>query len=79
MSKFFTVHKFFIILKCQDKTKLVHWAGDLLKLLDVSSEENTLRTSYGKLQPPLGKRRLKVFSACYLRSPDITLKKKILY
>ncbi|KAG6385242.1 hypothetical protein SASPL_154072 [Salvia splendens] len=34
--------------------------GDLLKLLNVSSEEHTLLTSYGKLQPPLGKRRLKI-------------------
>jgi len=35
-------------------------AGDLLKLLDVSSAENLLPTTYGKLQPPLGKHRLKV-------------------
>lgn len=35
-------------------------AGDLLKLLDVSSSETVLPTSYGKLQPPLGKHRLKV-------------------
>ncbi|XP_042037295.1 serine/threonine-protein phosphatase 6 regulatory subunit 1-like [Salvia splendens] len=34
--------------------------GDLLKLLNVSSEEHTLLTAYGKLQPPLGKRRLKI-------------------
>lgn len=34
--------------------------GDLLKLLDVSSTENVLLTTYGKLQPPLGKHRLKV-------------------
>ncbi|XP_062012620.1 uncharacterized protein LOC133729152 [Rosa rugosa] len=34
--------------------------GDLLKLLDVSSVDNTLLTTYGKLQPPLGKHRLKV-------------------
>ncbi|KAL6992191.1 hypothetical protein U1Q18_010298 [Sarracenia purpurea var. burkii] len=34
--------------------------GDLLKLLDVSSEENVLITTYGKLQPPLGKHRLKI-------------------
>ncbi|KAL1562567.1 serine/threonine-protein phosphatase 6 regulatory subunit 1-like [Salvia divinorum] len=34
--------------------------GDLLKLLDVSSEEHNLLTTYGKLQPPLGKRRLKI-------------------
>ncbi|KAL8113289.1 hypothetical protein AgCh_020557 [Apium graveolens] len=34
--------------------------GELLKLLDVSSEENVLTTSYGKLHPPLGKHRLKI-------------------
>eukprot|EP00261_Vitis_vinifera_P036960 XP_019078203.1 PREDICTED: serine/threonine-protein phosphatase 6 regulatory subunit 3 isoform X2 [Vitis vinifera] len=34
--------------------------GDLLKLLDVSSEESLLLTTYGKLQPPLGKHRLKI-------------------
>ncbi|XP_050368039.1 uncharacterized protein LOC126786303 isoform X2 [Argentina anserina] len=34
--------------------------GDLLKLLDVSSADNMLLTTYGKLQPPLGKLRLKI-------------------
>ncbi|KAG1365023.1 serine/threonine-protein phosphatase 6 regulatory subunit 3, partial [Cocos nucifera] len=34
--------------------------GDLLKLLDVSSSESILPTTYGKLQPPLGKHRLKI-------------------
>ncbi|KAL2997092.1 hypothetical protein AAZX31_09G023000 [Glycine max] len=34
--------------------------GDLLKLLDVSSAENLLLTTFGKLQPPLGKHRLKI-------------------
>ncbi|ONM13776.1 SIT4 phosphatase-associated family protein [Zea mays] len=34
--------------------------GDLLKLLDVSSAENVLPTTYGSLQPPLGKHRLKI-------------------
>ncbi|KAI3466866.1 hypothetical protein Pfo_023529 [Paulownia fortunei] len=34
--------------------------GDLLKLLDLSSEEHVLVTTYGKLQPPLGKHRLKI-------------------
>ncbi|CAI9782183.1 unnamed protein product [Fraxinus pennsylvanica] len=34
--------------------------GDLLKLLDISSEDNVLLTTYGKLQPPLGKHRLKI-------------------
>jgi serine/threonine-protein phosphatase 6 regulatory subunit 3 len=36
------------------------FSGDLLKLLDVSSAENILPTTYGSLQPPLGKHRLKV-------------------
>ncbi|CAN6240939.1 unnamed protein product [Urochloa humidicola] len=34
--------------------------GDLLKLLDVSSAEDVLPTTYGSLQPPLGKHRLKI-------------------
>ncbi|KAI3974026.1 hypothetical protein MKX01_026423 [Papaver californicum] len=34
--------------------------GDLLKLLDASSSDNVLPTTYGKLQPPLGKHRLKI-------------------
>ncbi|KAH9606941.1 hypothetical protein KSS87_009336 [Heliosperma pusillum] len=34
--------------------------GNLLMLLDVPSEENVLLTTYGKLQPPLGKQRLKI-------------------
>uniref|UniRef100_A0A1J3GL89 Serine/threonine-protein phosphatase 6 regulatory subunit 2 n=1 Tax=Noccaea caerulescens TaxID=107243 RepID=A0A1J3GL89_NOCCA len=34
--------------------------GDLLALLNVSSAEGVLFTTYGKLQPPLGKHRLKI-------------------
>lgn len=34
--------------------------GDLFKLLDISSVENILLTSFGKLQPPLGNHCLKV-------------------
>ncbi|KAL0698649.1 hypothetical protein Bca4012_054771 [Brassica carinata] len=34
--------------------------GDLLMLLNVSSSEGVLLTTYGKLQPPLGKHRLKI-------------------
>jgi serine/threonine-protein phosphatase 6 regulatory subunit 3 len=34
--------------------------GDLLKLLDISSAETPLATTYGTLQPPLGKHRLKI-------------------
>lgn len=35
-------------------------AGDLLMLLNVSSDEKILPTTYGELKPPLGKHRLKV-------------------
>lgn len=35
-------------------------AGDLLMLLNVSSDEKVLPTTYGELRPPLGKYRLKV-------------------
>ncbi|KAF3334866.1 serine/threonine-protein phosphatase 6 regulatory subunit 3-like protein [Carex littledalei] len=34
--------------------------GDLLKLLEISSNESTLPTTYGHLQSPFGKHRLKV-------------------
>ncbi|KAK4440226.1 Serine/threonine-protein phosphatase 6 regulatory subunit [Sesamum alatum] len=34
--------------------------GNLLQLLDISSEDQLLLTTYGKLQPPLGKHRLKI-------------------
>ncbi|CAH8362485.1 unnamed protein product [Eruca vesicaria subsp. sativa] len=34
--------------------------GDLLMLLNVSSAKGVLLTTYGKLQPPLGKHRLKI-------------------
>ncbi|CAL4909861.1 unnamed protein product [Urochloa decumbens] len=34
--------------------------GDLLKLLDITSSENVLPTTYGCLRPPLGKHRLKI-------------------
>ncbi|KAJ3693572.1 hypothetical protein LUZ60_009052 [Juncus effusus] len=34
--------------------------GELLKLLDISSSETALDTTYGTLQPPLGKHRLKI-------------------
>ncbi|KAG2625327.1 hypothetical protein PVAP13_3KG206043 [Panicum virgatum] len=34
--------------------------GALLKLLDITSSENVLPTTYGCLRPPLGKHRLKV-------------------
>ncbi|CAI9089657.1 OLC1v1024273C4 [Oldenlandia corymbosa var. corymbosa] len=34
--------------------------GDLLKLLDISTEDHVLLTTYGELHPPLGKHRLKI-------------------
>ncbi|KAJ4816003.1 Serine/threonine-protein phosphatase 6 regulatory subunit 1 [Rhynchospora pubera] len=34
--------------------------GDLLKLLDISSDEVPLPTTFGTLKPPLGKHRLKI-------------------
>ncbi|KAK1324859.1 hypothetical protein QJS10_CPA01g00546 [Acorus calamus] len=34
--------------------------ADLLRLLDISSSEVTFPTTYGNLQPPLGKHRLKI-------------------
>lgn len=34
--------------------------GDLLAVLDVSTNEKMLPTTYGRLQPPLGIHRLKV-------------------
>ncbi|KAK9153471.1 hypothetical protein Sjap_000951 [Stephania japonica] len=44
--------------------------GDLLVLLDVSSDEKVLSTTYGQLKPPLGKHRLKIveFIAVLLRT-----------
>ncbi|KAF3679971.1 serine/threonine-protein phosphatase 6 regulatory subunit 3 isoform X1 [Capsicum chacoense] len=34
--------------------------GDLLKLLNISSDDKILPTTYGELRPPLGKHRLKI-------------------
>jgi serine/threonine-protein phosphatase 6 regulatory subunit 3 len=34
--------------------------GDLLKVLDVSTDDTVLPTTYGQLHPPLGIHRLKV-------------------
>jgi len=39
-------------------------AGELLMLLNVSSDEKVLPTTYGELRPPLGKHRLKVSFCC---------------
>lgn len=39
---------------------ICYYSGDLLTLLNVSSDGNILPTTYGELRPPLGKHRLKV-------------------
>ncbi|GMY10332.1 serine/threonine-protein phosphatase 6 regulatory subunit 2-like isoform X1 [Fagus crenata] len=46
--------------------------GDLLTLLNVSSDEKILPTTYGELRPPLGKHRLKIveFIAVLLRTSN---------
>ncbi|KAF9599548.1 hypothetical protein IFM89_038814 [Coptis chinensis] len=41
--------------------------GDFLMLLNVSSDEKILPTTYGELRPPLGKHRLKVMGGLYSR------------
>ncbi|KAB2613262.1 serine/threonine-protein phosphatase 6 regulatory subunit 3-B-like [Pyrus ussuriensis x Pyrus communis] len=54
--------------------------GDLLKLLDVSTADNVLLTTYGKLQPPLGQHRLKIveFIAVLLRVGGETVEKELI-
>ncbi|XP_062171214.1 uncharacterized protein LOC133876998 isoform X2 [Alnus glutinosa] len=46
--------------------------GDLLTLLNVSSDEKILPTTYGELRPPLGKHRLKIveFVAVLLKTAN---------
>ncbi|CAL8999539.1 unnamed protein product [Prunus brigantina] len=53
--------------------------GDLLVLLNVSSDEKTLPTTYGELRPPLGKYRLKIveFIAVLLRSGNEDAEKEL--
>ncbi|KAL5565684.1 hypothetical protein UlMin_028848 [Ulmus minor] len=53
--------------------------GDLLMLLNVSSDEKLLPTTYGELRPPLGKHRLKIveFIAVLLRSANETAEKEL--
>ncbi|ONK70694.1 uncharacterized protein A4U43_C04F550 [Asparagus officinalis] len=41
-------------------TAMLPGLGALITLLDVSSDENILPTTYGELRPPLGKHRLKI-------------------
>lgn len=54
--------------------------GNLLKLLDISSEESILPTTYGKLQPPLGKQRLKIieFISVLLSSGNEAAEKEVI-
>ncbi|XP_076908816.1 uncharacterized protein LOC143565847 [Bidens hawaiensis] len=49
-----------ITVKPETVEGMLESLGSLLKLLDVSAEESVLFTTYGKLQPPLGKNRLKI-------------------
>ncbi|PIA37367.1 hypothetical protein AQUCO_03000157v1 [Aquilegia coerulea] len=53
--------------------------GDLLMLLNVSSDERVLPTTYGELRPPLGKHRLKVveFFAVLLRTGNENAEKEL--
>jgi serine/threonine-protein phosphatase 6 regulatory subunit 3 len=49
---------------------MLHRLGDLLAVLDVSTDKTVLPTTYGRLQPPLGIHRLKIveFIAVLLRA-----------
>ncbi|KAK8544955.1 hypothetical protein V6N13_066268 [Hibiscus sabdariffa] len=53
--------------------------GDLLVLLNVSSDEKILPTTYGELRPPLGKHRLKIveFMAVLLRTGNEAAEKEL--
>ncbi|KAL3629554.1 hypothetical protein CASFOL_026776 [Castilleja foliolosa] len=53
--------------------------GELLMLLNVSSDEKILPTSYGELRPPLGKHRLKIveFVAVLLKTGNETAEKDL--
>ncbi|XP_050234281.1 uncharacterized protein LOC126682588 isoform X2 [Mercurialis annua] len=53
--------------------------GDLLVLLNVSSDEKLLPTTYGELKPPLGKHRLKIveFIAVLLRTGNEATEKEL--
>ncbi|XVE59091.1 hypothetical protein DITRI_Ditri05aG0017300 [Diplodiscus trichospermus] len=53
--------------------------GDLLILLNVSSDEKILPTTYGELRPPLGKHRLKIveFIAVLLRTGNEAAEKEL--
>ncbi|CAI0397868.1 unnamed protein product [Linum tenue] len=53
--------------------------GDLLQLLNVSSDEKILPTTYGQLKPPLGKHRLKIveFIAILLKTGNEAAEKEL--
>ncbi|XP_061353885.1 uncharacterized protein LOC133298577 isoform X2 [Gastrolobium bilobum] len=53
--------------------------GELLVLLDVSSDEKVLPTTYGELKPPLGKHRLKIveFIAVLLKTGNEVAEKEL--
>ncbi|CAI0453005.1 unnamed protein product [Linum tenue] len=53
--------------------------GDLLQLLNVSSDEKILPTTYGQLKPPLGKHRLKIveFIAVLLKTGNEATEKEL--
>ncbi|XP_039028495.1 serine/threonine-protein phosphatase 6 regulatory subunit 3-like isoform X2 [Hibiscus syriacus] len=53
--------------------------GDLLMLLNVSSDEKILPTTYGELRPPLGKYRLKIveFISVLLRTGNEAAEKEL--
>lgn len=53
--------------------------GDLLMLLNVSSDEKILPTTYGELRPPLGKHRLKIveFIAVLLKTGNEVAEKEL--
>ncbi|XP_076899724.1 uncharacterized protein LOC143553664 isoform X2 [Bidens hawaiensis] len=55
-----STHGSLVTAKPETVEGMLESLGSLLKLLDVSAEENVLFTTYGKLQPPLGKNRLKI-------------------
>ncbi|XP_057781808.1 uncharacterized protein LOC131000065 isoform X2 [Salvia miltiorrhiza] len=54
--------------------------GELLVLLNVSSDENILPTTYGELKPPLGKHRLKIveFLAVLLKTGNEAAEKELI-
>ncbi|XP_027773377.1 serine/threonine-protein phosphatase 6 regulatory subunit 3-like isoform X3 [Solanum pennellii] len=54
--------------------------GDLVKLLNVTSDEKILPTTYGELRPPLGKHRLKIveFFSVLLKAGNEAAEKELI-